>query len=154
MANRPYVWKMVKEAVEGLGGRATNAQIKKYILDKYGDVKENTINCQILTCCVNKPSRINWPENHKPRVAIGPYDFLYSVDRGKVELYDRAKHGVWEIRMEDGNRLIVRQIEETVQQSFISETATTSNRAVPVSELGNRGSVSFWKSVYRKVFGK
>ncbi|WP_217597867.1 endonuclease NucS domain-containing protein [Cohnella sp. GbtcB17] len=102
MAN-PFVWQMVKEAVKDLGGKASNSDIKKYIKGKYGNVNETTINCTILTCSVNKESRINWPENSKPRIATSQYDFLYNTGRGQVELYDAAKHGNWEIkRMDDG----------------------------------------------------
>lgn len=106
----PFVWKMVKEAVENLGGKATNSEIKNYIKEKYGNVNNTTINCTILTCCVNKQSRINWPENSKPRLATSQYDFLFSTGRGQVELYNRKIHGDWEIRQEDGGALIVTKV--------------------------------------------
>ena len=108
--NRPYVWQMVKEAVENLGGRTTNAEIKRYIRNKYGDVNETTINCQILVSCVNKASRVNWPENQKPRVANTQYDFLYSTGRGQVELYHPETHGLWEICLGSDDKLQVRSI--------------------------------------------
>jgi len=47
MNTKPYVWQMVEEAVENLGGKATYSQIKDCIRNKYGDVNESTINCQI-----------------------------------------------------------------------------------------------------------
>lgn len=31
----PYVWQMVKEAVENLDGKATNAEIKKYCFSSF-----------------------------------------------------------------------------------------------------------------------
>jgi hypothetical protein len=31
MSPKPYVWQMVKEAVENLGGKATYSEIKDYI---------------------------------------------------------------------------------------------------------------------------
>lgn len=106
----PFTWQMVKEAVEELGGRTTNSEIRKYIHDKYGVVNNNTINCTILTCCVNKQSRINWPENSKPRLSTSQYDFLYSIGRGQVELYNRDIHGDWEIRQTDDGSLLVTQV--------------------------------------------
>ncbi|WP_161780735.1 endonuclease NucS domain-containing protein [Tumebacillus flagellatus] len=113
MERKPYVWQMVKEAVEKCGGKATNAQIRHYIVSKYGNVNENTISCQILTCCVNKESRVNWPENHKPRLANSQYDFLYSTGRGQVELYNPARHGNWEIYSKATGKLSVRQSESS-----------------------------------------
>lgn len=121
MSNRPYVWQMVKEAVQNLNGRATNAEIKRYIRNKYGDINETTINCQILISCVNKQSRINWPENQKPRISNTPqYDFLYSTGRGQVELYDPDKHGKWEIGMGPNNKLKVRSTNQSVIESNTS----------------------------------
>lgn len=109
MNNRPYVWQMIKEAVESLGGKASYSEIKDYIWEKYGEVNESTINCHIIACTVNHPSRIHYPENKKPRVANSRYDFLFSTGRGKVELYDPEKHGMWEIRRDEYGKLIVAQ---------------------------------------------
>lgn len=117
MADRPYVWQMIKEAVENLGGKATYSQIKDYIRSKYGEVKEGTINCQIVVCTVNHPSRIYYPENGRPRAATSKYDFLFSTGRGVVELYDPGKHGTWEIRQDEYGKL-------TVFQSGLDEAGT------------------------------
>jgi hypothetical protein len=100
---------MIREAIDALGGKATYSQIKDYIRNKYGEVNEGTINCQIIICTVNHPSRIHYPENKKPRIANSKYDFLFSVKRGVVELYDPKKHGVWEIRKDEYGRLVVAQ---------------------------------------------
>ena len=90
MSTKPYVWQMIKETVENLGGKATYSEIKDYIRNKYGEVNESTINCQIIVCTVNHPSRIHYPENKKPRIANSRYDFLFSTGykyrRGEVEL--------------------------------------------------------------------
>lgn len=109
MSDKPYVWQMIKEAVESLGGKASYPEIKDYIREKYGKVNESTINCQIIVCTVNHPSRIHYPENKKPRVANSRYDFLFSTGRGKVELYDPEKHGMWEIRRDEYGKLVVAQ---------------------------------------------
>lgn len=134
MAN-PYVWQMVKEAVEELGGKCTNSQIKKMIKDKYGAVNENTINCQILICSVNKESRINWPENSKPRLANSQYDFLYNTGRGQVELYDPLKHGEWEIRVESDGKLRVGQVGATAFQSnLVADLVTEESEIENISD--------------------
>lgn len=108
---------MIKEAVESLGGKASYSEIKDYIWKKYGDVNEGTINCQIIFCTVNQPSRIHYSENQKPRKANGKYDFLFSPAKGIVELYDPEKHGMWEIRRDDTGKLRVVQLEEEVEDT-------------------------------------
>ncbi|MCK4398333.1 MAG: DUF91 domain-containing protein [Methanophagales archaeon] len=114
MNTKPYVWQMIKEAVDSLGGKATYSEIKDHIKNKYGEVNESTINCQIIACTVNHPSRIHYPENKKPRVANTKYDFLFSTGykyrRGEVELYDPEKHGTWEIRKDEYGKLTVAQM--------------------------------------------
>src|SRR5690606_7447777 len=75
----------------------------------YPGTNEPSINAQIIECSVNQPSRIHYPSNQKPRVCNDPrYDFLYSVHRGKVVLYDPGQHGVWEI-VEEGGRFRIHQ---------------------------------------------
>ena len=61
MNTKPYVWQMIKKTVVSLGGKATYLEIKDYIKSKYGEVNENTINCQIIVCTVNHPLRIHYP---------------------------------------------------------------------------------------------
>lgn len=112
METKPYVWQMIKEAVEQSEKKViSNKEIKDYILKKYGDTNLSTINCQILTCSVNTQSRVNWPENKKPRISNGQYDFLYNVGRGQVEIYDPKIHGQWEICLVD-SRLIVKKVDD------------------------------------------
>ncbi|MFC2166955.1 endonuclease NucS domain-containing protein [Acidobacteriota bacterium] len=109
MNAKPFVWQMVKEAVEKLGGKTNYSEIRKYILDTYGDVNENTITCQIIVCTVNHTSRIHYPENKKPRMTNTQYDFLFTTGRGQVEFYDPDEHGIWEIRKNEYGKLIVAQ---------------------------------------------
>ena len=106
---RPYVWEMIKEAVEHLGGHATYGQIMDHINQKWPGVNKNTITAQIVVCTVNHPSRIHYPENSKPRLANARYDFLYKVGRGEVVLYDPQKHGQWAIVERDGKRMVMQE---------------------------------------------
>ena len=78
---------MIHEAIHALEGTVSNREIRNYINSKYDGINPGTINCQIIACTVNRPSRINFPENHKPRNANGNYDFLYTVGKGKVTVY-------------------------------------------------------------------
>lgn len=106
---RPPVWKMVKEAVEALGGKTTNVAVRDWILKKYPGTNPTTIGCQIIVCTVNHASRIHYPENQKPRMAQAQYDFLYRPATGQLQWYDLVKHGQWEIAETEGGTLIVRE---------------------------------------------
>jgi hypothetical protein len=107
--DKPPVWMMVREAVESLGGMSGYRDIKKFIKDKYGPVNDTIVALQIIRCCVNLPSRIQYVENKKPRVATTRYDCLYSIGDGRVELYDPKKHGTWEISAQPDGKLVVQQ---------------------------------------------
>lgn len=110
--DKPFVWQMIKKAVEHLNGKATYTEIKKYINDNWSDVNESTINAQIVVLTVNQPSRIHYPENKKPRLtnSSSNYDLLYSTGRGQVVKYDLSEHGIWEIYKNEFDALGIRQI--------------------------------------------
>jgi hypothetical protein len=110
-----YVWEMVRQAVNDLGGETTNVAVRDWILQRYPDTNLNTIQCQIIICTVNHPSRIHYPENTKPRAANTKYDFLYRSGRGLLELFNPEKHGEWEIYEQENGKLGVRKIDEEVQ---------------------------------------
>ncbi|MGE5543739.1 MAG: hypothetical protein ACM3UW_02095 [Bacillota bacterium] len=109
----PPVWEMVKKAVESMNGEASYKDIKEYIWQHYGEVKERTINCQIIICSVNQKSRVYYPANRKPRNCNTKYDFLYTLGNGRVTLYNPEEHGVWGI-VEEGNRLVVKRLDGVV----------------------------------------
>lgn len=121
---RPFVWQMIKEAVENLHGRATYPEIKKYINEKWGEVNNSTINAQCLVLSVNQPSRIHYPENHKPRTtnSNSSYDILYSTGKGQVVKYNPEEHGIWEIYKNEFDALQIRQlINEDIENENILE---------------------------------
>lgn len=107
---RPFVWEMVKEAVEDLGGKTTNIAVRNWILDKYPGTNISTINCQIIVCTVNHYSRIHYSENQKPRQATSRCDLLYRPATGEIEWYDPSQHGLWEIFEQDDGKLIVQKV--------------------------------------------
>lgn len=107
MADKPYVWQMIKEAMDNIGDKASYSHIKKYIHSKYGEVNDSTITCQIIVCTVNHPSRIHYPENSKSRISDTKYDFLYTIGRGEVERYNPERHGIWEIKEDETGKLII-----------------------------------------------
>jgi hypothetical protein len=106
-AKKPTVWQMVREAVEALDGKTTNVEVRNWILEHYPGTNMNTIQCHIIVCTVNHPSRIHYPVNSKPRLATGQYDFLVRTEKGKLELYDEAVHGAWKIAEDEDGRLTV-----------------------------------------------
>lgn len=74
---QPYVWQMIKQAVQALGSPTTNIAVRDWILKKYPGTNLSTIQCQIIVCTVNHASRIHYPENKKARAANTEYDFLF-----------------------------------------------------------------------------
>jgi len=108
---RPAVWQMVREAVNALGTETTNVAVRDWILQKYPGTNKGTISCAIITCTVNHDSRVHYPDNHKTRRCDGHYDFLYRSARGRLERYDAAKHGQWEIAEREDGSLCVRRID-------------------------------------------
>jgi hypothetical protein len=124
---------MVREAIESLGGKTTNVELRDWILAKFPGTNRSTIQCQIIICTVNHLSRIHYPENRKPRIAEGPYDFLFRPARGRIELFDAARHGRWRIvETEDG---------EVAVASFDDDAATARVGAEAVSPAQDEGSV-------------
>jgi RecB family endonuclease NucS len=105
--NKPYVWQMIREAIAALGGRASNVQVRDWILARYPETNQNTISAQTIVCTVNHASRVHYPENQKPRLATTKYDFLYRPEKGRLETYEPSKHGQWEIRQTEDGRLVV-----------------------------------------------
>jgi RecB family endonuclease NucS len=112
--SKPYIWQMIREAVEALGGKTTNAAIRDWIMEYYPNTSVNKIQSQIVVCTVNHPSRIHYAENQQPRRADGPYDFLYRPAPGRVEAYDPRMHGTWEIDRDAHGFLTVRKSEHGI----------------------------------------
>jgi 5-methylcytosine-specific restriction enzyme A len=110
---RPYIWQMIKEAVENINGQISYSDIKEYINGKWSDINQDTINAQIIVLTVNHGSRIHYPENHRPRLtnSNSSYDLLFKIARGKVEKYDINKHGIWEIYKDAAEKLRIKKFE-------------------------------------------
>lgn len=106
---RPYVWRMVLEAVRELPNPCSYGDIREFIRNRWEDVNEGTLTAQIIMMTVNHISRIHYPENHKERrTDVGSvYDQLYKLENGSVELYDSTVHGVWGVIIEDGSLCIM-----------------------------------------------
>ncbi|MGP8432358.1 endonuclease NucS domain-containing protein [Paraburkholderia fungorum] len=114
--NRPPIWQLIHEAVAPLGRETSNAEIKQLLLRAYPDLNEATIACQIAICTVNRVGRVNYPENKKPRLANGLYDFLFATSRGRVVWYDADKHGLWSIE-QTSDGLAVRRVDDAIEEA-------------------------------------
>jgi len=138
--SRPYVWQMVREAVDALGGDTTNVAVRDYIEEHYPGTNRNTIGCQTIVCTVNHDSRVHFPENSKPRLANERYDFLFRPERGRLVLYDPRIHGQWEIAESNEGKPIVRLVgtEEPLEPEGEGESFAAENhlRDFLVEHLG------------------
>ncbi|NLE00107.1 MAG: hypothetical protein GX640_09540 [Fibrobacter sp.] len=109
---KPFVWQMIREAVEVHGNKCSNADIKEWIVEHYPGTSVNSILNHIIICTVNHESRVHYKENNRPRRCTDILDFLYRPCAGKVEMYDSRIHGNWEIAQDEKGVLFVRQIKE------------------------------------------
>lgn len=117
-AGRPPIWQLIRDTIAPLKREVTYAEVKQLLWAQYPDLKSETINCQLIICSVNAPSRVHYPENKKPRLANGQYDFLYNTGRGKVVWYDPPKHGAWEIARAADGALSVHRCDATAMDSI------------------------------------
>lgn len=115
---KPFVWQMIREAIDNLNGRATYTEIKNYIHSKWDNVNNLTINAQLIVLTVNQPSRIHYPENKKPRMSDSQYDILYSTGRGQVVKYNPEEHGMWEIYENEFGSPLIRQVISNEEEVF------------------------------------
>ncbi len=107
MEGKVPVWRMLHEGMEALGGFCRRIDLRDWVLAKYPGTNLSTINTQIGFCMVNSPSRWQYP-GCKARICPSNHlDFLYQPSRESLELYDPAKHGVWEIREAEGGKFEV-----------------------------------------------
>jgi hypothetical protein len=101
---------MIREAVEALGSPTTNVAVRGWIEARYPGTNHGTIQCQITVCTVNQPSRVHYPNGNQPRPCNDPrYDFLYRPERGVLEWYDAADHGVWMIERDAEGQSFIRR---------------------------------------------
>jgi hypothetical protein len=107
----PTIWEMVKKTIETIGDEASYSEIKKKVRDEYGDINDSSLNCTIIACSVNHPSRIHYQENKKPRICTGIHDFLFNTGRGRVVPYVPSIHGTWEIYEKSDGQLSIRKID-------------------------------------------
>ncbi|KLU27777.1 hypothetical protein EOS_02665 [Caballeronia mineralivorans PML1(12)] len=57
--NRPPIWQLIRDAIAPLGREVTYPEVKQFLWAQYPDLKSETINCQLIICSVNAPSRVH-----------------------------------------------------------------------------------------------
>lgn len=117
---KPYVWQMIKSAVDNLNGEISYTDIKNYISRNWDSINPLTVTDQIQVLTVNHNSRIHYPENSKPRLtnSHSPYDLLFTTGRGRVVKYNPIIHGVWEIYVNEEEKLAVKKVAENVSKIY------------------------------------
>jgi len=112
--SRPPIWQLIRDAMQYFNREVTYSELKQHLWAQYPGLNNSTLTCQIIICSVNHLSRVHYPENKKPRLCTGQYDFLYNTGRGRVTPYDVEKHGLWEIHESADGSLSVRIAQEPV----------------------------------------
>jgi len=130
---KPFVWQMVKEAVEVNGNKSTNTAIRDWVLEHYPGVNVNSILNAIIVCTVNHESRVHYKENNRPRRCNDLHDIFYRPASGKIEMYDPRIHGVWEIAQNDKGVLHVREVRE--RDELKGEQLTVGNGYIEAKHL-------------------
>lgn len=117
--DRPYIWRMIKDAICNLSGEVSQKQIIDYITKRWPNVNEGTISAQIAVLTVNHESRGHYPENKKARITNtgSVYDYLFKTSRGVFCKYDPTIHGIWEI-YSHSNKMLVREIIKQAPKVF------------------------------------
>ncbi|KMQ50934.1 RecB family-like nuclease [Chitinispirillum alkaliphilum] len=123
---KPFVWQMIREAVEAHGNKLSNVEVKDWILKHYPNTNVNTILNQIIICTVNHESRIHYKENQRPRRCQETIDFLYRPAAGKLELYDPRIHGIWEIFQDEHGILSVKEVKEHCKETKKQDVVSSS----------------------------
>lgn len=137
---KPPVWKIVKEAVEAMGGKTTNVAVRDWILERYAGTNLRTISCQIIKCTVNHSSRIHYAENQKPRRSENEIDFLFRPADGQLEWYEPTRHGIWEIAEREDGSFLVRERNQNFEDEEVNlpddkEVAASGNRFAAEAHL-------------------
>lgn len=121
-------WEKAFAAVEQLGGSASRKQVEAWILARNPTYNSKNL-ADLYMMSVNSRARTGYSPNEKPRRTDqgNRYDRLFKVGKGTFELYDPAKHGIWEIYTDvsSGSRFCVsvRQVTNPVEEALADAQA-------------------------------
>ncbi len=84
---RDVIIDAIKEITKGdYSIKFTPVDVIKVVLEKYPEMNKNTVRCQVISNCINHPSR---------KYYQGGKDLCFRVDKGSYRLYDPKKDGKW-----------------------------------------------------------
>ena len=108
------IWKMVRDAVKAMGGKATIPQIKQYFIKNHPNIIISNIDPATREITVNAKSRTHYGGGKQLRRTNtnNQYDCLFQNTDGYFEIYAPQKHGVWEIFKDEKEKLSIRLIEK------------------------------------------
>lgn len=150
------IWQMIKEAVEVHGNKSTNIAIRDWVIEHYPGVNVNTVLNQIIVCTVNHESRVHYKENNVPRRCNDVYDFLFRPAPGKVEMYDKRLHGVWEIASDEKGVLYVKEVKESPERKkddTLMETSYIESRHLRAYLAKNLHLIEDGLELYVDIYG-
>lgn len=92
-------WELALKSLEALGGVASVAEIKRQIVQIYPDFKTSNVGTDLAMLAVNCPGRVNHRGNKRLRRTDSgsEFDRAFRIGPGYYEIYDAARHGVWEL---------------------------------------------------------
>ena len=121
MANRKFkhgdkrTWELAVDALIQLGGKRSAKEILARIRRTADNYVDTNLLADLSTVSVNSPSRGQYHANYYPRRTDSGNEcdrvFKHGVRKAVVyELYDPAKHGVWELYLDPSGKTKVREV--------------------------------------------
>ena len=135
-------WKLVLQALEALGGRASVNQLEDYFRANFPpDKRAVNVRPESTMLSVNANSRIHYggAQNKQPRRTDTGHQFdkLFKRQDGAYEFYEPARHGVWEITRDSKGNLGIRQATDAGEPGDIQRDEFTTDRG-SISQNGDQ----------------
>lgn len=112
-SKKKSIWEIIQFEFKSLNrSEISKKDFISLILEKHSDINKGTLSAQINIQVVNKKARTGYYQCNKPRVCgDDKFDFLYENDDKTLSMYDKSTHGIWEIFMDNNNKLNVRLVQ-------------------------------------------
>lgn len=110
-------WELAVDALTALGGKASAKDILTRIHRTVANYVDSNLLADLSTVSVNSPSRGQFSPNYHPRRTDTGSEFDRAFKHGvrtsvMYELYDPAKHGIWEIYLDPDGKRQIREISD------------------------------------------
>jgi hypothetical protein len=104
------IWEIIQYEFINLDKESVvKKDFSEMILKKYPHIKKGTLSAQISIQIINERSRTNYAQCSKERVCgDDKFDFLFQNEDKSLSMYDKSKHGIWEIYKREDGKLDVR----------------------------------------------